>query len=35
MNDINHERGILRRKYDVINHLRSHRCAGQITIERA
>ena len=37
MNDINHERGILRRqiKYDVINHLRSHRCDGQITIERA
>ena len=34
MNDINHERGILRRKYDVINHLRSHCRDGQLTIDQ-
>ena len=36
MNDINHERGILRRqiKDDVINHLRSHCRDGQLTIDQ-
>ena len=36
MNDINHERGILRHqiKDDVINYLRSHCCDGQLTIDQ-
>ena len=36
MNDINHERVILRRqiKDDVINHLRSHCREGQLTIDQ-